>query len=207
MALPWLQILDAVIGVTDIVRSRKIKSLAGAPPPSQQLEHQLEAAGRGTGGALEARLAGVVVAALKEAFDRDARRIEFEREQAAAERERAERALRLELQRQAGDREIGRLRLLAGVAIAAWIGTLVFSARVLGGSVAARVMLGGGWALLLAAFAAAFTAQSKVAEALAALARDDGAGVRQVTSGAAGVLALWLIVAGLALVALAVLIA
>ena len=84
-------------------------------------------------GGLEARLAGVVVAALKEAFDRDTRRLELEREQLEAERERAERALRLELQRQAGDREIGRLRLLAGVAVASWLGTLFFSARLLGG--------------------------------------------------------------------------
>ena len=40
-------------------------------------------------GALEARLAGVVVAALKEAFDRDSRRLELERDQLAAERLRA----------------------------------------------------------------------------------------------------------------------
>ena len=201
MPLPWLQILDAVIGVTDIVRSRKIKSLAATQPDSQQLE----AVARGPGGPLEARLAGVVVAALKEAFERDARRIEFEREQAAAERERAERVLRLELQRQAGDREIGRLRLLAGLAVACWIGTLFLSARVMAGSVAGRVLLGGGWVLLLAAVAAAFSAQSKVAAALDALARDDGASVRPIASGAAGTMALWMIVAGLAVVGLAML--
>src|SRR6185436_9870926 len=73
-------------------------------------------------GNLEARLAGVVVAALKEAFDRDNRRLDLEREQAQAERLRAERALRLELARQAVDREIGRLRLTAGVAVACWLG-------------------------------------------------------------------------------------
>src|SRR5690349_11101447 len=115
MAVPWLRLLDAAIGITDLARSRKIRTMAD----NQQ---QLEAGDRPVAGALETRLAGVVVAALKEAFDRDARRIEFEREQAAAERERAERALRLELQRQAGDREIGRLRLLAGIAVASWIG-------------------------------------------------------------------------------------
>jgi len=201
MALPWLQILDAVIGVTDIVRSRKIKSLTTAAPPPDQ---QLDTAGR-AGGPLEARLAGVVVAALKEAFDRDARRIEFEREQAAAERERAERMLRLELQRQAGDREIGRLRLLAGIAVASWVGTLFFVARFAAAGAGARVTFGAGWALLLAAFACAFTAQTKVADALDALAHDDGAAVRPIASGSAGVLALWLIVVGLALVGLAVL--
>ena len=200
MPLPWLQILDAVIGVTDLARSRKIRRMADAP------QQQLEAGGRVPAN-LEARLAGVVVAALKEAFDRDTRRLQLEREQLNAERERAERALRLELQRQAGDREIGRLRLLAGVAVASWIGTLFFSSRLMGGGAGARVMLGGGWLLILAAFALAFTAQSNVADALAALARDDDASSRSVSSGALGTLAPWLIVGGLALVGLAVLIA
>jgi hypothetical protein len=199
MPLPWLQILDALIGVTDIVRSRKIRALADSQP-----SQQLETPGRGAA-PLEARLAGVVVAALKEAFDRDARRIEFEREQAAAERERAERVLRLELQRQAGDREIGRLRLVAAVAVVSWIGTLFFSSRVIGAGGGARALVGVGWALLLAALVAAFVAQSAVAAALDAVARDDGANVRPITSGAAGSLAPWLVVAGLALVGLAVL--
>jgi hypothetical protein len=199
MPLPWLQILDAVIGVTDLARSRKIRSMAD--DRQQQQQQQLEAAGR-AGGALETRLAGVVVAALKEAFDRDTRRLELEREQAAVERERAERALRLEMRRQAGDREIGRLRLLAGGAIAAWLGTLFFSGRLMGGPVVARVLLGGGWVLLLAAVAASFSAQSQVAAAL-----DYSSDDRPIPSGTAGAVAVWLIVVGLALVGVAVLVA
>src|SRR4029077_5606552 len=159
-------------------------------------------------------LAGVVVVALKEAFDRDTRRLELEREQLAAERERAERALRLAVERQAVDREIGRLRLLAGVAFASWIGTLFFSARVVGGSVGARTALGGGWLLLLFAIAASFSAQSRVAAALLMLGSrlrsdSDEAGDRggAISSGVAGALALWLIVGGLALVGVAMLIA
>jgi hypothetical protein len=199
MAVPWLQILDAVIGVTDLARSRKIRRMADAP------QQQLEAGGRVPAN-LEARLAGVVVAALKEAFDRDTRRLQLEREQLNAERERAERALRLELLRQAGDREIGRLRLLAGVAVASWIGTLFFSSHLIGGGISARVLLGSGWLLLLAAFASALTAQSKVADALATLARDEGLGSsRSTLSGAAGTLAVWLIVGGLSLIGAAVL--
>ena len=149
MAFPWLRVLDVVIGATDLARSRKIRTLAD----EQQQEQRQLAAGPGgsVGGIVEARLASVVVAALKEAFDRDTRRLELEREQATAERERAERALRLELRRQAGDREIGRLRLLAGVAVVSWLGTLFFSARLMGGPVGARVALGFGWMLLLAA--------------------------------------------------------
>jgi hypothetical protein len=192
--VPWLRLLDAAIGVTDLARTR-IGRPAG-PPDAQQ---QLELGNRALGG-LETRLAGVVVAALKEAFERDNRRLDLEREQIHAERERAERALRLELRRQAGDREIGRLRLLGGVAIACWIGTLFFSPRVIAGSVGARVALGAGWTFLLVAFAAAFIAQSNVADTL--LRSDDG----PLGSGSAGTLALVFIAVGLALVGFAVLI-
>src|SRR5262245_35830779 len=115
MAIPWLRLIDAAIGVTDIARSRIGKAPVPPVPPAPQ--QQIDVDSRRRGG-LEARLAGVVVAALKEAFERDNRRLDLEREQINAERERAERALRLELRRQAGDREIGRLRLLGGVAVA-----------------------------------------------------------------------------------------
>jgi hypothetical protein len=198
MALPWLQILDAVIGVTDLARSRKIRKMSQESADPQQ---QLEAGGRAGLGGLETRLAGVVVAALKEAFERDTHRLELEREQLEAERRRAERALELELRRQASDREIGRLRLLAGVAVASWIGTLFFSPRLIGGPAGARVALGGAWLLLLAAFASSFIAQSRVAQAAS---RTDE---RDVDSGVAGGFALWLIVLGLALVGVAVLVA
>jgi hypothetical protein len=204
MPLPWLQIIDAVVGVVHFARSRKAEATTDV-----QQEQQMEAAARTPGG-LEARLAGVVVAALKEAFDRDTRRLELERDQLAAERERAERALRLELQRQAADREIGRLRLLAGVAVAGWLVTLLLAiwpgSRIVATTVA-RVALGGGWLLLGAALAASFSAQAHVAGAL-----DSGAGSRfgagdAVTSGVAGAAALWLIVCGLTLVGLAALVA
>jgi len=199
MPVPWLQILDAVIGVTDIVRSRKIRTMADA----QQQQQLLETGGRAPGG-LETRLAGVVVAALKEAFDRDARRIEFERDQAAAERERADRALRLELRRQAGDREIGRLRLIAASAVTIWIATLFLVSRVPPGG--ARFALGAGWLLLAAAAATSFTGQSRVTGQLDV--RDAiSAPDKPVSSGAAGQLSVWLVLAGLALVGVAVLVA
>jgi hypothetical protein len=200
MAVPWLRLIDAALGMTDLARRVTRK-------PDDQL------AAAAPGGPLEARLAGVVVAALKEAFDRDTRRLELEREQLAAERARTERALRLELVRQAGDREIGRLRLIAGVAIVSWLGTLFFSARLVDGSVAARVALGAGWLLLLGALGAAFSAQAQIGRSLT------GASVaglergapdpRDVTIdlGAAGAAAPWLVVAGLAAIALGVLVA
>ena len=198
MALPWLQILDAVIGVTDLARSRKIRKMseenAGAP-------QQLDPSSRpGALGGLETRLAGVVVAALKEAFERDTKRLDLEREQMAAERMRAERALKLELRRQAADREIARLRLLAATAVVTWLGTMFFASRVITGHVAARATLGAGWALLLGALAAAFSAQSTVA---ANVERSDDT---IVDAGTAGALGPWLIVLGLALVGLSALV-
>src|SRR5205823_6031256 len=109
------------------------------------------AAGSRAFGHLETRLAGVVVAALKEAFDRDTRRLELEREQVEAERARADRALRLELLRQAGEREIGRLRLVAGVAVASWLGTLLFSTRLVAGGAGPKAAIASGWLLLIGA--------------------------------------------------------
>jgi hypothetical protein len=198
MAIPWLRILDAAVGLTSAVRS------ARRPAAS----HELEALGKNSslGTAIEARLAGVVVSALKEAFDRDHQRLELEREQIEAERQRSERVLRLELLRQAADREIGRLRLIAGIVVATWLGTLFFSQRVLEGPGPDRAILAAGWVLLLAALAATFVGQSVVARDIerATAQRHPPEGV---SSGTAGVLAPWLFVAGLGVVALALLVA
>jgi hypothetical protein len=203
MPVPWLQLIDAALGLANFARGRK--ALGSADDPQQQ---QLETVSRTPGG-LEARMAGVVVAALKEAFDRDTRRLELEREQLAAERQRAERALRLELQRQSADREIGRLRMLAGVAVAGLIGTLLLAmvpGGIMRGGMGARVALGSGWLLLGVALAAAFSAQAQVARALESLAADDRGiqGPSVVSPG--GTAALWLIFGGLTLAGIAVLI-
>jgi hypothetical protein len=197
MPVPWLQVIDAALGVANFARGRK-------PRPPEEGSQQVGVGGHATGG-LEARLAGVVVAALREAFERDSRRLDLEREQLEAERQRAERALRLELQRQAGEREIGRLRLLAGVAGTAWIATLLLSARLVGGGIGARVSLGAGWLFLLGAIAASFIAQSGAAAALDALATDVGRDASR--SSASGAVALWLMIGGLILVGLSVLLA
>jgi hypothetical protein len=155
--------------------------------------------GGGLAGQLEARLTNVVVAALKEAFDRDHARLELERAQLDEQRRRAEEAMRLELRRQAADRELGRLRMLAGTALVGWIASvLVLGVRLDGASTLARVILGGGWLLLLGALASAFMAQGRVGafvpESNTAL--DPGPGASA---------ALWLLVAGLALTAMSLL--
>jgi hypothetical protein len=206
MPVPWLQIIDAVIGVTNFARARRA---VPATDDLQQQQQQIETAARTPGG-LEARMAGVVVAALKEAFDRDTRRLELERDQLAAERERAERALRLELQRQGADREIGRLRLLAGVAVAGWLVTLLLAiwpgSRIVS-TIGARAALGGGWLLLGAAIAASFSAQARVAAALSSGAAGKFSVDDPVGSGPGGAAALWLIVGGLMLIGVAALVA
>ena len=198
MSIPWLRLLDVLIGVTDI--ARRTPTRASADEPGRR------ALGHRAFGHLEARLAGIVVAALKEVFDRDSRRLELECEQMEAERHRAERALKLERLRQAGDREIGRLRLVAGVAVASWIATLFLSIRLLVPNLGARLALGGGWTLVLAALASAFVAQSHVADALGRM--DEASGHREApVSSVAGKLSPWLVVIGLALVGIAALLA
>jgi hypothetical protein len=153
------------------------------PPPSP-------AAMQSLAGQLEAPLTNVVVAALKEAFNRDHARLELERAQLEEERRRAEQALRQELRRQAADRELGRLRLLAVVSLVGWIASIgVFAAGIAGASVFARVLLAVGWVLLLGALGMAFTAQGQVGSA----APD---GDRPVTTAAQA--SLWLLIAGLA---------
>ena len=144
MALPWLRILDAVIGVTDLARSRKMKSLSRTGGDSESLEVPGQ---RAPLHGLEARLAGVMVAALKEVFDRDSRRLELERSHAEAERERAERALRLELLRSAPTRD-RRMRLLAAVGCRL-ARHVVLRTRMV--EMSSRVMFAAGWLILLAA--------------------------------------------------------
>lgn len=189
MPLPWLRIIDGVLGATDLVRWVK-----GSPAAEDPVA--------GTN-RLEARLAGVVVSALKEAFDRDHQRLELERQRLDDERERAERLLRLEWLRQAGEREIARLRVLSAVALASWLGTLFLVARVTASGTAGRVMLGLTWLFLLSALASAFSAQSRVAEELGRM--DDRSTATEITRSMTGLVAPWLIIAGLATIAVSLL--
>jgi hypothetical protein len=208
MTLPWMQIFDAAIGVIDLVRSRRIRSLTAQ---AKQLGPQQ---------LVDTGLADVVAATLREELERDRLRAQREREELEeAERQRAEFARKVALQREAGDREIGRLRLLTGVAVAGWLGTLLLGTlletrlgtlhgSVTGGHLFAKVLLGFGWALLLAAIAASFAAQGDVARRLVRIAGGDARAMKRgVSSGLSGALALWLIVAGLALAGLAMLVA
>lgn len=167
-AAQWMKVLDTVANLAPVV----VQFFGGrtTPPPSPPGEAGAPSSLdlRGSGGladvrGLEARLAGVVVAALKEAFDRDKARMDLERETIEAERSRAERALQAELRRQAADRELVQLRLLAvfsgllllvsGV-LAAWIGEMR------AGVAAAALTVG--WALALAVLGCVFAGWQQV---------------------------------------------
>ena len=200
MAFPWLRAINAVIGIADIARSRRSRELARTTGDPDQPLDAMERLGARPG--MEARLAGVMVAALKEVFDRDSRRLELERAQVEAERERAERALKLELLRQRADREIGRMRLLAAVGVVGWLGTLNYASRMVESYT--RAMFGAGWLLLLVAVATAFIAQARIATAVDKAKHDvDDRDVEWST--APGLVALFVTVFGLALLGLAIL--
>jgi hypothetical protein len=156
MPLPWLRIIDGVLGATDVVRW-----VRGGQPSTE-----VAPSGGGAIGALETKLAGTVVAALKEVFDRDSERLENERRLAEEARLRAERALRLELLRQAGEREIARLRMLTGVAVAGLAGTAILAARLAAHAPLARTLFAIGIIAFIVALAGSLSGQAHVSKAL-----------------------------------------
>lgn len=147
-------------------------------------------------GDVQAQLAGVAVAAIKEVFDRDAARIELERAQQEAERRRAEELLRIELRRQAADRLVGQLRLVAVMAVAIWAVSAILGVWMPGmrEGVPPRLLLGAGWALALGALGYAFAGWQHVS--LHAADARPGAAVLE---HGATVYAPWLLVAALAM--------
>ena len=181
---------DAVMSFRDAARKLKNPSAPGVPETVRS-----QAVAQGLAGQIEARLTNVVVAALKEAFDRDHARLELERAQIEEQRRRAEEATRLELRRQAIDREIARLRLLAGTALVGWLGSIAVL-FVHPADLWSRVLLGLGWLLLLAALGTAFNAQGQVD-------RQPVEGTQKVDAGA---IPLSLMLAGLGAVAISLLV-
>ena len=71
-----------------------------------------------------------MISALKEAFDRDAARLDAERAALDDQRRRAEEALRLELVRQAADRALARLRAIGVLALTIWIVSVLVAVMV-----------------------------------------------------------------------------
>jgi hypothetical protein len=177
----WMRVLETVNGLARMggrIRSMTLDPGASATP--------------GTG-ALETRLAGVVVAALKEAFDRDRARMDLEREQLDTERRRAEQALAAELRRQAAESTLGQLRLLAIMAIGTWMLSAALAVLLPGMRAGIpRGLLGTGWAFAFVALGCTFAGSQRVTDWTAASSGDAPA------PSAAAAAAPWLLLLALA---------
>jgi hypothetical protein len=156
----WLRVLDAVTGLAQM--AGRFRRAAGESQPSPDAPLTVSPDARP--GQLEARLAGVLVAALKEAFDRDRARLDLEQAQVDAERQRAEAALKAELRRQEADRALHSLRLVAIMALGVWMLSAALAVWLPGLRAGLpRVFLGLGWALAIAALGGAFAGSQRVA--------------------------------------------
>lgn len=200
MAFPWLRVLNAALGLTEFVGSLNRGGTSGA-------RGAVRAAGamERPDMPIETKLAGAAVAALKETFDRDHQRIALDREQRDADRKRAERLLRLDLARQAGDRELTHLRWLGTLALASWMSTIILVVVASEWGVGVRVVLGIGWGCLLAALATAFVAQSRLVQELGR-GPERGEMPALPSNATATTAATWLLVSGLGIVAVAALV-
>ena len=214
-----MRVLDAVGGFAELAGR-----VAGARTDAPRA--QAEAGPAGAGGAIgplgqvEARLTGVLIAALKEAFDRDSARLELERAQQQsedrrreAEQRRLDEALTAELRRQAdlarrqsADRAMAQLRTVALLAAGAWALSAVLAVLVPGMRAdLPRLLLGLGWLLAIASVGAAFAGVRRVsAWSLESAPESTLAGP---PSTAIADAAPWLFVAALAAIAVALLVA
>jgi hypothetical protein len=155
----WLRMFDAVSGLVDASKRLRRPAEPAGEPADRTVPSSIV-------GQLETRLAGVVVAALKEAFDRDRARLDLERAQIEAEQRRAQEALRLELRRQAIERTLAQARLLVVIAVAIWVTSAVLAVWLPGMRGAlARTLLAGGWLLLLGSVASGVTALMRASDA------------------------------------------
>jgi hypothetical protein len=144
----WMKVLDTVSSLAQMGAQFRRPAATDVAQGGTSLEH---------------RLAGVVVAALKEAFDRDRARMDLERETLDAERSRAERALEAELRRQAADRALTQIKLISIFAGLVLLMSSVLAAWITGMRAgASAVLLSLGWAMALATLGCVFAAWQQV---------------------------------------------
>ncbi len=187
--------------------ARRFRERAAASETEEAAPPQDLAAGNRLFGQLEARLAGVLVSALREAFDRDRAHLEMEREQLEHERKRAEELMRLEVLRQAGEREVANIRSGVVVALVVWVTSVLFlMLHRTGIGAAAVVLVAVGWALLFAALASSFAAYRQVAGLLLRGARESLDATALARHPLLPVVP-WLLVAGIAFTAASLLVA
>ena len=159
-----------------------------------------DTAAAGTAEELETRLANVVVAALKEAFDRDRARFDLEREVREAARVRDEHALRLDWVRRTCEQMLMQVRLAAVLSLGAWVASAVLIAWLAPVATSAKVLLGLGWMSLIAAIGASFVAHRQLTAYLAGAPGMPGTDVESPVIRAQALLP-WLLVAGCLLTA------
>jgi hypothetical protein len=186
-----LRAFDTVMALRDV--AKKVRSGGGSGAVADVGLMQSPASG--IANQIESRLTNVVMAALKEAFDRDHARLELERAQIEEQRRRADEAMRQELRRQAADRELARLRMLSVTALIGWMASVaVFVARLSSVSLAGKIVMAGGWLCLLATVGVSFSTQGTVGDDIVK-GRDVAVAARP------GSIAVWLLMLGLALAA------
>lgn len=199
MGFDWMRVLDTV---SDLALLASGRGRNQAPSPDTPIAPQ---AG-GAFGQFEARLTGVLVAALKEVFERDNARLELERAQQEAERRRADELLRAEMERraaelrlQAADRTLAQLRLIALLAVGLWALSAVLVVVLPGmrEGVAPRVLIGLGWVLSLGTVGGAFAGWQRIT----AWSADGGAGSAAPPEGRPWAWAPWLLLGAIALTA------
>jgi hypothetical protein len=214
-----MRVLDTIGGFAEL--AGRVAGGRADVPPSQTGSGSAGAAGAiGPLGQVEARLTGVLIAALKEAFDRDSARLEIERAQQQSEdrrreseQQRLDQALNAELRRQtdmarrqSADRALAQLRTLALLAVGAWALSAVLAVLVPGMRAdVPRLVLGLGWLLAIATVAAAFAGVRRVSAWSPESDRDATPGGPP--SSALADAAPWLLVGALAAIAVALLVA
>ena len=188
----WLRALNAVGTVAEAsrlfrgARTDLEREAAGGEPGSTQLE---------------ARLASVVVAALKEAFDRDRARFNLEQGHLDAERGRADARLRLEWLRQTSERTLGQVRMIAVMSLVVWVASGLLLVWLPGSQASAsKLLLGFGWGALIATVACAFAAHNRITAWLVGAQTSDAAPADLPQSSSRAILP-WLLVLGFALTA------
>ena len=118
----WIRALSALGTVAEATRAFRdargvTRTPAGTPATAPATVETVSG--------LETRLANVVVSALREAFERDRARFDLERDVQVVEQARREQALRLEWLRQTGTQALSQTRALAGLALLAWLASVV----------------------------------------------------------------------------------
>ena len=154
----WLRALNAVGTVAEATRLFRGTGQVADPTLT---------AAESAGEALETRLANVVVAALREAFDRDRARFDLERDLHEADAAQKAEALRFEWLRHTATQALTQTRYLTVLSVVVWVASVIAAGWLSPLGTAAKSLLGIGWVGLTTAIATAFITHQQLAAWLA----------------------------------------